>query len=43
MTRPRRCGCSRELEQALDDRGFARLADAVGYAHRAAGQELVTV
>ena len=23
-----------ELEQALDDRGFARLADAVGYAHR---------
>ncbi len=32
-----------ELEQALDERGFARLADAVGYAHRAAGQELITV
>ena len=33
-TRPRRCGCCAELEQALDERGFASVADAVGYAHR---------
>jgi dihydroorotate dehydrogenase (NAD+) catalytic subunit len=32
-----------ELEQALDERGFASLADAVGYAHRANDQELVNV
>ena len=32
-----------ELEQALDDRGFASLADAVGHAHRANDQELVNV
>ena len=32
-----------ELEQALDDRGFASVADAVGHAHRASDQELVRV
>jgi dihydroorotate dehydrogenase (NAD+) catalytic subunit len=32
-----------ELEQALDDRGFASIADAVGHAHRASDQELVQV
>jgi dihydroorotate dehydrogenase (NAD+) catalytic subunit len=30
-----------ELEQALDERGFASLADAVGYAHRSNDQELI--
>ena len=29
-----------ELEKALDERGFASLADAVGFAHRAAGERL---
>ncbi len=32
-----------ELEQALDARGFASLSDAVGFAHRANDEELVTV
>ena len=32
-----------ELEQALDERGFASLADAIGYAHRSNDQELMTV
>ena len=32
-----------ELEQALDERGFASLGDAVGYAHRANDHELVTI
>ena len=34
-TRPRRCGSCAELQRAARARGFDRLADAVGYAHRA--------
>ena len=33
-TRRRAAACQRELAQALADRGFDRLRDAVGYAHR---------
>ena len=38
-TRRRRCGCWPSWRRALAERGFAAVADAIGYAHRDAGVE----